>query len=285
MKKINLITLCILIVFICVSCAKNNNEGINKSSSETNSAKDTSNNEENQAKDRKIEDYTNENGDLDLHREIPANHKDDFAYHINESGNVVIDDYIGTDSLLVFPNEIDGKTVTEIGKLKKNNYVTEIQICNSVKIITDYAFSEWENLRRVSVFVDKEYIGNGAFAECPNLELAVIGEADKLGEGIFRNCKKLKEARIEGDTRILPKDTFAGCVALEDVRLSLGLEAVDEGCFEECDLIGQLYMHKKVNSIKSFPKNAKMIAYKDSYAYKYAQEKGIQIILSDADLY
>ncbi|MBQ4068231.1 MAG: leucine-rich repeat domain-containing protein [Lachnospiraceae bacterium] len=282
MKKISLILICMAILVINISCSMNNEKGeITKESSEIESiTKD-----ETTTRERKIEEYTNVYGKIDIYKEIQANPKEDFVYHLNSDNNIVIDEYIGKDALLVFPNEIDGKAVTEIGKLEKNNYVTDIQIGVSVKKIADYAFSEWEKLKQVSIFVDKEYIGNGAFAKCPNLELAAIGDADKLGEGIFYECNKLKEVRVEGNINILPKDTFAGCVALEDVRLSLELESIEEGCFDKCASIQSIYLSKNVNSIKSFPKNANMIAYKDSYAYQYAKENGIQIELNDADLY
>ena len=72
-----------------------------------------------------------------------------YTYQVNEDGNsVTVTDYIGTDSDIEIPSEIDGKSVTSIGYwgFSGCDSLTGVTIPASVTRIGDYVFLESNNL-------------------------------------------------------------------------------------------------------------------------------------------
>lgn len=75
-------------------------------------------------------------------------------------------------------------------------------------------------------------IGNNAFADCANLTTANIysGDAAKfsIGDGIFANCPKLKEAKYEGS--IITASMYKNCPLLE--KLTTNAKNIKESAFD-----------------------------------------------------
>ncbi|MCR5742241.1 MAG: leucine-rich repeat protein [Lachnospiraceae bacterium] len=68
--------------------------------------------------------------------------------------------YIGDDSVVEIPSEVNGKSVTSVwsGAIESNPYVEEIIIPESVDSLSDLAFCSCENLKKVTVLNAKTYL-------------------------------------------------------------------------------------------------------------------------------
>lgn len=124
----------------------------------------------------------------------------DYEYTVLEDGTVEITDYIGDDTELVIPEEIDGKIVTVIGEYAFAFCETliEIRIPDSVEVIDDHGFWGCYNLASVTIPDSVMKIGNKAFDVCERLINATIGKGVRtIGEEPFCNCISLKSISVD----------------------------------------------------------------------------------------
>ena len=96
---------------------------------------------------------------------------DGFDYIVLEDGTVEITGYSGTDSELVIPGELDGLTVTGIGKNAFNSCTTLFSavIPDGVTYIDDYAFYGCRGLTEISIPDSVSTIGINPFDWCDRL--------------------------------------------------------------------------------------------------------------------
>ena len=124
----------------------------------------------------------------------------DYEYTVLEDGTVEITDYIGDDTELVIPEEIDGKIVTVIGEnaFAFCETLIEIRIPDSVEVIDDYCFWGCYNLASITIPDSVMEIGNNAFDACERLINATIGKGVRtIGELPFCNCISLKSISVD----------------------------------------------------------------------------------------
>ena len=78
-------------------------------------------------------------------------------------------------------------------------------------------------------------IGEGAFAECGNLERIVIpASVTKIGKNAFQNCYSLREVIIEGVVESIGAYAFQDCGSLETIEIQDGLKRIEDGVFTGC---------------------------------------------------
>lgn len=138
----------------------------------------------------------------------------DYEYIVISGREVTITSYMGKDRNVVVPSEIDGLPVTEIGnhcfngtgrKVSYNSTESEnhpnrfynkriksVTIPSTVKIISEEAFGEMDNLQNVYFSEGLERIEVYAFAECPKLEKIKLPESL-----VYFNMNSFQETAIE----------------------------------------------------------------------------------------
>lgn len=120
----------------------------------------------------------------------------DYTYKNLDDGTVEITGYIGEDTSLVIPGELDEKKVTGIGKYAfwNGSSLTDIAISEGVTYIAEGAFADCINLKSVIIPKSMLSIGESAFTGCKSLESVEIPEnVQKIGNSPFYNCSSLKE--------------------------------------------------------------------------------------------
>ena len=77
----------------------------------------------------------------------------DYVYEVLDDGTLKIKSYGGSGGDIIIPQEIDGKTVTTIGKsvFKENKEITSVVLPETLEHIDDYAFFRCSNLAFVEV--------------------------------------------------------------------------------------------------------------------------------------
>lgn len=96
-----------------------------------------------------------------------------FSYSYSSSNGLSIYQYDGDDTtgVLEIPEQISGKTVTEIGKSAfASTKFSEIKLPDTVTAIGDFAFSSCKNLTSIQIPASVTSIGASAFVSCEKLE-------------------------------------------------------------------------------------------------------------------
>ena len=155
-------------------------------------------------------------------------------YEELEDGTVEITGYSGEDTVVVIPDEIDGKKVTSIGckAFKECSGLTEITIPESVTSIGCDAFSEtsWLENKRLdnplvvvnSILIDGE--------TCKGSVVVPEG-VTSIGEGAFNGCSGLTEITLPEGVTSIGNGAFEECSGLTEITLPEGVTSIGDYAF------------------------------------------------------
>ncbi len=131
-----------------------------------------------------------------------------------ENGEVVIQGFDGSGSVMKIPEKIDGLPVTRIAAqtCRGDAVITEVRIPESVTSIGEYAF-----------------------AECPNLTKVVIKGSNFIGRSAFRDCKALMTLKLPSNLESIDDFAFEGCTVLGTVKMPKGLKSIGTDAFMGCE--------------------------------------------------
>ena len=196
----------------------------------------------------------------------------DFLYKINENDEVILTKCKITNGFVQIPSEINGKKVTTIENdiFKYGNYISSIEIPDSVEKIYSGVFSTCQSLVSVtlsennenfaiidnilynkkeksvvSCFSTKanivipygiEKIGNMAFSKCEAiLSVNIPDTVTEILPAAFSNCSKLITINIPDSVKKIGDGVFFGCTSLEEISISNSVEVIGNGVFAGCD--------------------------------------------------
>ena len=158
---------------------------------------------------------------------------------------------------LVFPETIDGYTITEIdffcdelfihqmteGEWEPDPYgyfgrrywdetVTSITVPRTVRRIGYASFANAHKVTEVILPEGLEEIGYAAFYECDQLETIVLPSTLRtIGDKAFYGCTALKAVVLPEGTELVGEEAFAGCTALETVTVQGGGTEIRDSAF------------------------------------------------------
>ncbi len=204
----------------------------------------------------------------------------DFEYTILNDGTVEIAKYIGSDTEVEIPDEIDGAAVTSIGEraFDGNKTITsvtipeginnigfraffdcdallEMAIPDGVKTIGGQVFHSCEKLRKVTMTDSVEVLGvgslgEGVFGYCTALESVTLSnKLTKINKKTFQSCKSLKEIKLPSGIKTIGEDAFLSCTNLENINLPDGLETIGYQAFENCEKLASISLPDSVTSL------------------------------------
>ena len=182
----------------------------------------------------------------------------EFLYKKNDDGGIRIQGYLGNQSTIVIPAEIEGLPVVEIGNAAFTSSwckasVVSVILPNTLKTIDDNAF-EGSAISEINLPNTLTHIGSRAFADCKGLTYITISsdclddasheafcdsglENVVLAEGVteipasaFVNTK-LREITIPQTVTSINFQAFAGCESLQTVVLNEGLQSIADMAF------------------------------------------------------
>ena len=141
----------------------------------------------------------------------------DFTYTVS-GDNVTITGYTGNGGSVVVPEEIDGKTVTAIGKstFSKSTNLISVIISENVKSIGTHCFEDCTGLAKV-IFKDNSgsgfevTINDDAFAGCSKLsDVCLSNNIVKIGSSVFRGCSELEGIVLPENLKTIGSYAFSG---------------------------------------------------------------------------
>jgi hypothetical protein len=163
------------------------------------------------------------------------------SYEISSDGTATVTEYLGTDTDIEIPAELDGYAVTKIG---------------------NYAFYNCDLLKSVVIPEGVTYIGYDAFAYS-EIESVVIPEGvTDIDYSAFESCTSLKSITIPDSVTYLAGWSFGYCYSLTEITIGKGVtdfyfsdwgdwgERV-AGAFEGCTSIAQINVSEENPSYAS----------------------------------
>ena len=158
----------------------------------------------------------------------------DFEYSENEDGGITVTDYIGTDTDISIPAEIDGKPVTQIGwkAFAYNADIVSVKIPESVTVVDLEAFSNCASLSSVSLSSNLESIEDAAFSHCAKLSsINLPSSLNYIGYSVFMNCTELSEIELPESLTYLGAHAFENCTALKHIKIPSKITEINWATF------------------------------------------------------
>ena len=126
---------------------------------------------------------------------LPAVVQAQWSYSINtnNTSTITITGYTGNDNVVSIPTNIDGLTVTDIGRAALyDTTLTSITIPGSITTIGDYAFTDCQQLTNIMISNGIEIIGSNVFSDCLMLTNVIFPESvTSIGVAPFFGCTRL----------------------------------------------------------------------------------------------
>ena len=182
---------------------------------------------------------------------VPVIAETELAFKDNDDGTVTVTDYLGTETVLNYPSEINGKPISDI---EPPENCTAVKLPDSMTALGYGMFQERTKLETVVIPDSVIYIGDNVFSGCNSLKSVTLPKKLKyLGRLAFYKCRKLKEANVPEGVTMLNGNVFGQCWELEKVTLPDGLETIVMYAFEDCRSLKSLDLP---DSVKTIRKNA-----------------------------
>ena len=172
--------------------------------------------------------------------ETPAS---SFVYEENADGEIVITKFIGNETEVVVPAEINGKKVATLTMdvFNHNESIVKVTLSEGIEKIEDG-------------FIAGE--GTGCFFGCIALEEVILPNSlTYLGQGTFSNCTSLKSITLSDQLDKIQASTFYFCKALTSVTIPGNVKTIESGAFGFCDSLKSVEIPASVESIKGNPFN------------------------------
>ena len=154
---------------------------------------------------------------------LPA---ESFEYEIGESG-VTIVEYIGSNSVVVVPSEIESCPVTKIASgAFSGKAVRAVSVPTSVREIEKGALADCDGLATVRL----PFVGDGK----DNCHFGYVFGADDYMDNPVALPNSLSTVIIDGDVKIIEDNAFAGCHSIAALAISNSVERIGDFAFFEC---------------------------------------------------
>jgi len=202
-------------------------------------------------------------------------YNDLFQYKVVSDGFAICGFKGGNSRTLIIPNAYSGKPVTRImASAFEKCDVQEVVMTDGIRVIEESAFKGCSNLKQVIFPTTLREIGTAAFLGCFNLVTAALPRSLEqigdyafsstnlrqvehpqalywLGEGVYKDCKRLSSIEFSKQLTEIPNEAFKGCIALKRVNLPLGTTTIGREAFSGCTGLVDLIIPESVISVET----------------------------------
>ena len=191
---------------------------------------------------------------------------EDWEYKINDTGEntISIVKYYGNETDLIVPDEIDGKTVTEIAqKAIGQTSLYTISLPKTLTYIGDSDFSHAKNLTSIEVR-DSEYGKTRFWTDENGVLYGYVDHHTDVDKTTYNkylellcypSAKSEKSYTVNDKVTAIGSSAFSNCFYLEEINLGNGVRKLGVAAFKNC---------MSIQSI-TIPKNVQKIGYNVAY--------------------
>lgn len=130
--------------------------------------------------------------------------------------------------------------------------IEEIELpSENINIFDESVFSNCKKLKTVRMGKGFKSIPDRCFYECNSLEnIELPMTIAKIGKESFVGCENLKKITIPSSVQVISESAFKNS-GLEEVILKEGLFTLEQDCFADCHLSGNIVLPKTLTNIAS----------------------------------
>ena len=199
-----------------------------------------------------------------------------FEYEV-QNGNIIITKFIGEETNIYIPVNINGNPVTAIGENAfQDSKIVNVIISDNIKNIGDYSFQRCSELTSIAIPDTVTYMGkysfygctklsnidlpNGitsiedySFSNCSNLSNVTIPDTVlSIGLHSFSSCGKLTSIIIPNNTTYIGKRAFSNCNGLTKITIPDNVTSIADYCFYKCNGLTSVSIGNSVTDIGSY---------------------------------
>ncbi len=132
--------------------------------------------------------------------------------------------------------------------------VEKVQLPSTVKEIQNNAFYNCASLEAINIPSGVETIGAQAFMGCKNTTFTLEeGFAPTtLGNGAFRDCKKLTTIDFLANVTTIENNTFWGCEGLVSISIPSHITKINTYAFASCSNLNEITINGNITKIEQF---------------------------------
>lgn len=168
----------------------------------------------------------------------------DWGYTVQPDGSARLESYAGTETQIIVPGTLDGRTVSSVG------------VC----------FAGNDTITHVTLPAGMTEIAPMAFYSCSALEGVRLPDSlVRIGQYAFHNCDALAELELPGSLQAIGKFAFNGCDALHEMTIPASVTEIGKYAF---------LRNSTATMLRVAP---------DSYAESYAKENAYTYVSSQTE--
>ncbi len=161
---------------------------------------------------------------------------ENYKYILQSDETISISKYIGEDTELIIPSEINGYPVTSIGSgaFSNSDTLISVTIPDSVTSIGLAAFSSCDNLQEVSIPNSITSIPKRAFAWCYKLENISFSDSITIIDEFAFYFASISKLDIPNGVEYIGTHAFGSCKSLTEVTISESVLTIHDAAFDFC---------------------------------------------------
>lgn len=192
---------------------------------------------------------------VEVREEETSTPASEFTY-TTQNNNLTITGYKGSNTEVVIPETINGKTVAKVGSgstLSGFDAVTSVKLPSTVKEIGANAFYGYTSLTNIDL-KNVELIGSYAFYNCTGLTKITFPDTlTSIQRYAFYGCSGLNCNLIIPDSvTVIGDRTFYQCTNLKNLKLSNSLTTLTDGLFYKSGITGPLEVPEGITMIDGY---------------------------------
>ena len=202
-------------------------------------------------------------------------------------GGLRLTAYLGNETELTLPDNLDGQPVIEIGPgCFRDSKLKVVTVPHGIRVIAEEAFYGSAELKKVILGGSVNVIGDRAFANTGLIKMDIPGCVRSIGKEAFLNCTSLENIVIEGGVEEwnveIGDEAGSGSVTMEE-----GVESIGAKAFYGCAKLTRMRLPASVKTIGSqaigytdegLQSGYKLTGYVASTAQTYAEENGLAYV-------